>query len=83
MKVPSIWLWTRRKRRRKIQESHPKDTPPTPAPPAGKEDDSAQRDYDLPIPSQKAIPDNYERDDDKDGIYDKVEGGDILVVETG
>ena len=29
-------------------------------------DDSAQRDYDLPILSQKEITDNYERDDNDD-----------------
>ena len=43
-----------------------KDTPPTTAPPAGNSYDSEQRDYDLPIPSRKALPDDYERDDDDD-----------------
>ena len=37
-------------------------------------DDSAQRDYDLPIPSREAIPDDYERDNDNKK-YDKFEGG--------
>ena len=30
-------------------------------------DDSAQRDYDQPIHSQKVIPKNYDRDNDDDG----------------
>ena len=74
-------LWTRR-RRRKRRESLSNDTPPTPALSDGKVDYSAQRDYDLPIPSRKAIPDVYEHDnnDEKD---EKVEGGDILVIEAG
>ena len=58
-----------------------KDTPPTPAPPAGEADDSAPRDYDLPIPSRKAIPDDYERDDD-DEKDESFEGGEVLVVEA-
>ena len=42
-----------------------KDTPPTPSPPVVEADDSAQRDYYLPIPSRKALPDDYERNDDE------------------
>ena len=63
-----------------------KDTPSTPAPLSGEEDGIAQRDYKLPIPSVKAIPDDYERNDenDKDDEKDvKFEGGDILVVAAG
>ena len=41
-----------------------KDTPTTPAPPVDVEYDSAQMDYNLPMPSRKALPDNYERGDD-------------------
>ena len=67
----------------KKQESFSKDTPPTPAPPSGKADDIAQRDYDLPIPSRKAIPDEYECKSDNDKKDDKVKGWDILVVEDG
>ena len=43
-----------------------KDTPPTPAPPVGEEDDIAQRVYHLPTPSQKGLPDDYKRNDDND-----------------
>ena len=50
--------------------------------PADEVDDSAPRDYNLPIPSRKAIPEDYEHDND-DKKYDKVEGGNILVVESG
>ena len=47
-------------------------------------DDSAQRDYNLPIHSWKAITDDYERDDDNDDKkYEKIEGGNILVVDSG
>ena len=53
-----------------------------PAPTAGEADDSAQRDYDLSTPSRKLIPNDYERDNDNERD-DKVEGGDILVVEYG
>ena len=42
-----------------------KDTPPTPTPPSREADDSAQRDYYLPIPSRKVLPDDYERNDDE------------------
>ena len=48
-----------------------KDTPPTTDPPSGKEDDKAQRDYGIPIPSWKAIPDDYERDNNNDDITDE------------
>ena len=48
-----------------------KDTPPTRAPPSGKADDSAQRDYDIPLPSRKDTTDDYERDDDGDDEKDK------------
>ena len=47
-----------------------KDTPPMPIPPAGEEDESAQRGYGLPIPSQKTIPDDYECDNSND-VKDK------------
>ena len=67
----------------KKQESFSKDTPPTPAPPSGEADDIAQRDYNLPIPSRKAIPDEYERKNDNHDRDEKVKGGDILVVEAG
>ena len=63
-----------------------KDTPSTPAPLSGEEDGIAQRDYKLPIPSVKAIPDDYERNDDNDTDDEKdvkFEGGDILVVAAG
>ena len=56
------------------KEIHAKNTPTTPAPPAGEADDSAHRDYDLPIPSQKLVSDDYERDNDKNDKDDKVEG---------
>ena len=59
-----------------------KDTPPTPTPTNGEECDSAPRDYDLTIPSQKAIPNNYECDNDDDEEYDKFEGEDILAAEA-
>ena len=49
-----------------------KETPPTPAPPACKEYDIPQRDYDLPIPYQKETPDDYERDN-----YDNVKVGKV------
>ena len=49
-----------------------KDTLTTPVPPAGKSDDSVQRDYDLPIPSRKALPDDYERDDDNNKTNEEV-----------
>ena len=55
-----------------------KDTPPTPATPTVKEDDVSQRVYNLPIPFLKAIPDNYERDNNEKD--DKIEGGEILVI---
>ena len=48
-----------------------KDTPPTPATPTGKEDFMSNRDYDLPIPSKDALPDNYERYNDDDEKYEK------------
>ena len=57
-----------------------------PAPLDVKADYIAQRYYNLPIPSQKEIPDNYEHDDDEDEMdktCKKVERGDILVVDTG
>ena len=44
-----------------------------------KADDSAHREYDLPIPSQKVIPDDYERNDNNNEKDDKVEWGDISV----
>ena len=43
-----------------------KDTPPMPTIIAGKEDDIARRVYNLPIPSQNLLPDEYERDEDDD-----------------
>ena len=61
-----------------------KDTPPTPALPFGEEDDISQRVYNLPIPSRKSLPDDYERNNNNDNEkYDKVKGGGILVVEDG
>ena len=45
--------------------------------------DNAQRDYDLPIPSQKSIPDDYERDNKDNKKNVKVEGGEILFIEAG
>ena len=68
---------------KKRQQIHAKDTPHTSAPSVGKEDDIAQRDYDLPIPYRKEIPDNYEHNNGNDKKNDKVEVGDILVVEAG
>ena len=59
---PTVLVWT----------AASKKTPHTPAPPAGEEDDSTQRDYNLPIPLQKAIPDDYARDDKDDKKYEKV-----------
>ena len=49
-----------------------KDTETTPDPPSREKYDSAQRYYDLPIPSRNAIPDNYEHKKDKDKQDDKV-----------
>ena len=48
-------------------------------------DDSAHRYYDLAIPSRKEIHEDCdcENDDDNNKKDKKVEGGDILVVETG
>ena len=46
-------------------------------------DDSALRDYELPIPSGKGIPSSYERNNDDDKKYEKFEGGDILVIVDG
>ena len=40
-------------------------------------------DYDLPIPSQEATPNDYERDNNDNKKYGKVEGGEMLVVEAG
>ena len=52
-----------------------------PAPPTSEVDDSAHRYYDLPIPSLKAISDDYKRDDGDNEKYKRFEGGYILVVE--
>ena len=49
-----------------------KEIPPTPATTSGEEYYIAQKDKDLPIPTQKALPDDYERDDDDNKKYDKV-----------
>ena len=49
-----------------------KNTPPAPAPTAAEKDDISQRVYNLPIPFQKALPDEYERDDDNDKKDEKV-----------
>ena len=46
-----------------------KDSPPMPTPPVREAYKSAPRDYNLPIPSWMAIPDDYERDDDKDDKF--------------
>ena len=43
----------------------------TPAPPANGEDAITQRDYDLSIPSQKALPYDYEGDNNNDNKKDK------------
>ena len=48
------------------------ESTPSPAPPTTEADEIAPRDYDLPVCSQMAIPDDYECDDIKD---DKIEGG--------
>ena len=47
----------------------------------GKSDESNQRDYDLPISSQTAIYDEYEREDDDDKD-EKIELGDIMVEQA-
>ena len=47
------------------------ETPPLYAPLARKSDDSTPRDYNLPIPSQMAIPDDYERDNNDNNKYEK------------
>ena len=45
--------------------------------------ESAQRDYDQPINSQKLIPDDYDRVNGKDNEWnDKVTEGVILVIEA-
>ena len=49
-----------------------KDTPPTTAIPAGEEDGTSKRVYDLPIPSQKSLLDNYEHGDNNDEKYERV-----------
>ena len=49
-----------------------KDTPPTPAPPDREADDSAQRDYDLPIPSTKALPKYCEHNENDNKTKEKV-----------
>ena len=58
------------------------DAAPPPAPPFVKADESTPRDYDLPIPSRMTITDDYERDEDDNDKYEKVEGGDIFVKEA-
>ena len=60
-----------------------KATPPTPAPPSGEAYESTPRYYNLLIPSQMAIPYNYERGEDNDEKYDKFKGGDILSQKAG
>ena len=59
-----------------------KDASSTPAPPVSEADDTTPRDYNLPIPSLKVVPDDYERDKDNDRKDEKVEGGEIFVVEA-
>ena len=49
-----------------------KDTPSTPAPTYGKEHNFDQRDYDIPIPSQKSIPDDFQRNVSDNVKYDKL-----------
>ena len=56
-----------------------RDAPPPPATPAAESDESAPRDYDLPIHSQMAIPGNYERDNDDKDKYNKIEEGNIFI----
>ena len=58
-----------------------KDNPPTPAPNDGESGESNPRYYDLPIPSQMAIPNDYEHDED-DEKDENFEGGDISVKEA-
>ena len=54
-----------------------------PAPPAGGADDSSHRYYNIPVPSWKAIPNDYERDNDDDEKDEIVKRGEILVIEAG
>ena len=54
-----------------------------PAPTTIKAYEISPRDYKLLIPSWMAITNNYERDEDNDDKYEKVEEGDILVEEAG
>ena len=65
----------RRQRRQKRREIRAKDALPTPAPPAGKSDDISQRGCDLPIPYRKAIPGNYELNDDDEKKTTKLKEG--------
>ena len=54
-----------------------------PDPSAGEADDIAQSYCGLRIPSRKAIPNDYGRNEDDDTKYDKFKEGDILVVKVG
>ena len=55
------------------------EDPPPPAPTASKSDERPPRDYNLLIPSQLMIPNDYEWNDNDD--YDK--GGVIFFEEAG
>ena len=58
---------TTTKKRVKSHKGHSeKYAPPTSAPPAGKADNGAQRDYDRPIHYQNLIPDKYDHDNDNE-----------------
>ena len=59
------------------------DTPHPPAPPVSDTDESASRDYNLPIPSQMVILNDYERGNNNDDKDNKIEGGDIFAGEDG
>ena len=81
MDISRLWLRQKYVKRSRISSSRPtasawtdvaKVSPPTPSHTTGKADDSSQMDYDLPISSRKALPDEYERDDNDDVTKDKV-----------
>ena len=81
MDISRLWLRQKYVKRSRISSSCPtasawtdvaKVSPPTPAHTTGEADDSSQMDYDLPIPSRKVLPDEYERDDNDDVTKDKV-----------
>ena len=59
------------------------DYPHPPAPPSSKVDKSAPKDYNITVRSQMAIPDNYKREENYDGKYEKLEGGNAFVRKGG